>query len=252
MKDKKNPLLIIISGPSGVGKDAVIVRMKEMGLPFFFSVTATSRPRRPGEVEGVDYHFIDRDRFEEMIAKGEFLEWARVYGNLYGVPRKTVRQAMEEGKDAIVKVDIQGAATIKKLEPGAVSIFIAPPSMEELERRLRERKTETGTNLDLRLETAREEMKSRSSFDHVVVSEKDEIDAAISSIQDIINREKSRPESKAADRKASPVSLKPDEKKRFEKLTPERAGDDVLRVRRKHRYRIRLPRLIRRIRARLR
>ncbi len=247
-----NPLLIIISGPSGVGKDAILIRMREKELPFFYSVTATSRPQRPGEIDGTDYHFIDRLKFEKMIGNGDFLEWANVYGNLYGVPKNTIKQAMSEGKDAIVKVDIQGAATIKRLEPEAVSIFITPPSIQELERRLIERKTESGTNLELRLETAREEMQTQSSFDHVVVSQKDKIDTAITEIEEILKNEKSH---------AKPVIVKQEPQKRqtntksnknAEKLSSERVGDKVLRIRTKSRFRLRLPWFIRRIRARLR
>ena len=117
MDKNKKPLLVIISGCSGVGKDAILVRMKEWGLSYFFAVTATSRQQRPGEIDGIDYQFIEKDRFEEMIENGDFLEWANVYGNLYGVPKTTVEKAMKEGKDAIVKVDIQGAATLKRLFP---------------------------------------------------------------------------------------------------------------------------------------
>ncbi len=174
-----------------MGKDALLTRMKELGVPLFYSVTATSRPRRSREVDGADYHFIEKPRFEQMIRDGEFLEWANVYGNLYGVPRKMIEDAVAAGRDAIVKVDIQGAATIKRLKPEAISIFIAPPSMEELQRRLVERKTETGADLDLRLKTARGEMETASSFDHVVISHNNRIDEAIREIEFIIEREKS-------------------------------------------------------------
>lgn len=192
MDNKKNPLLVVISGCSGVGKDAILIRMKELGLPYYFAVTATSRPKRVGEVDGIDYQFIEKANFEKMIESGEFLEWANVYGNLYGVPKSTVRKAMAEGNDAIVKVDIQGAQTIKQIEPGAVTIFISPPSMGELERRLRERKTESGTDLELRLKTAQREMESQPAFDHVVVSHNNGIDQAITEIQNIIATEKRR------------------------------------------------------------
>ena len=186
-----NPLLVVISGPSGVGKDALLFRMKELGDPYFFAVTATTRPQRPGEIDGVDYHFVAPAKFEEMIEKGELLEWANVYGNLYGVPKKPVTQALAEGKDVIIKVDIQGAATIKRIAPEAVLIFISPPSMEETQRRLKERKTESATDLGLRLKKAKEEMKSLPLFDYVVVSQRDGIDPAISQIESIIMAEKS-------------------------------------------------------------
>lgn len=192
MDKNKKPLLVVISGCSGVGKDAILVRMKELGLSYFFAVTATSRQQRPGEIDGIDYQFIEKDRFEEMIENGDFLEWANVYGNLYGVPKTTVEKAMNEGKDAIVKVDIQGAATIKRVAPDAVTIFISPPSMEELERRLVQRKTESGTDLELRLKTAQKEMESQPKFDHVVVSYNNGIDQAIAEIEAIIESEKYR------------------------------------------------------------
>jgi len=187
-----NPLLIVISGPSGVGKDAVLLRMKELGHPYFFAVTATTRLKRAGEQDGADYHFVTRTEFEEMIEAGELLEWANVYSNLYGVPNKPIKEALAEGKDTIVKVDIQGAATIKSIAPEAILIFVSPPSPEELQRRLKERKTESVTDLELRLKKAQEEMESLPSFDYVVVSEKDKVDLAISQIESIITAEKSR------------------------------------------------------------
>lgn len=190
MEKTKNGLLVIISGCSGVGKDAIINRMKELKIPFFYAVTYTSRPRRAGERGGVDYHFVDQPTFEKMIQNDEFFEWANVYGNLYGVPKKTIKEALAQGKDVIVKVDVQGAATIKRIDPGAISIFIAPPSMEELRRRLTQRKTESGVDLERRLQTAQKEMESMPSFDHVVVSQNDGIDQAIAEIQNIIAAEK--------------------------------------------------------------
>lgn len=186
------PLLIVISGPSGVGKDALLSRMKEMGHPFFYAVTATTRPQRPGETDGVDYHFLTRVQFMEMIETGELLEWANVYGNLYGIPRKPVQQALTQGKDVIVRVDVQGAASIRRIAPEALLIFLSPPSMEELERRLRERKTEATADLELRLKTAQREMETLPSFDYVAVSQKDGVDLAISQIQAIITRHRSK------------------------------------------------------------
>ena len=130
------PLLIVLSGPSGVGKDAVLTRMRKLGHPFHYIITATTRPQRPGERNGVDYYFLSQEAFQQMIDKGQFLEWAEVYGNYYGVPRNKITQALSKGKDVIVKVDVQGAATIKKILSQVVFIFLMPPSMEELERRL--------------------------------------------------------------------------------------------------------------------
>jgi guanylate kinase len=186
------PLLIVISGPSGVGKDALLSRMKQTGYPFFYAVTATTRPQRPGETDGVDYHFLTRVKFMEMIEAGEFLEWANVYGNLYGIPKMPVQQALNQGKDVIVKIDVQGAASIKRIRPEALLIFLSPPSTEELERRLRTRKTEATADLELRLMATQKEMETLPSFDYVVVSENDGIDMAISQIQAIIMAEKER------------------------------------------------------------
>jgi len=187
-----NPLLIVLSGPSGVGKDAVLEGFKKRDYPMHYAVTATTRPRRKRETDGVDYHFVSKAEFENMIEKGELLEWANVYGNLYGVPRSELRQAMDKGKDVIVKVDIQGAATIKKTVPQAVFIFLAPPSMEDLNKRLKQRKTESSIDLEVRIKAAEKEMNSLSMFDYVVVNHKDGIGKAISQIESIITAEKCR------------------------------------------------------------
>jgi guanylate kinase len=157
-----------------------------------YAVTATTRPRRKKETDGVDYHFVSKAEFENMIEKGELLEWANVYGNLYGVPRSELRQARDEGKDLIVKVDVQGAASIKKTVPQAVFVFLAPPSMEDLNKRLKQRKTESSIDLEVRIKAAEKEMNSLSMFDYVVVNHKDGIGQAISQIESIITAEKCR------------------------------------------------------------
>ena len=185
-------LLVVLSGPSGVGKDAVLTRLREWGHPYHFAVPVTTRPRREQERAGVDYHFVSPARFQEMMDGEELLEWASVYENWYGVPRPPLQQALERGQDVIVKIDVQGAATIKSLVPQAVFIFLVPPSMEELEERLRQRHTESGADLALRLETAREEMKCLSMFDYVVVNPQDRVDWAASQIEAIIRAEKCR------------------------------------------------------------
>jgi len=186
------PLFIIISGPSGVGKDAVLARMKELGYPLKYITTLTTRPRRPNERDNIDYHFVSMERFQEMIENNDLLEWAKVYGNWYGVPKEEVKQALDKGQDIIVKVDIQGAATIKKILPQAIFIFLMPPSMEELLIRLKQRHTELPSDLALRLKTAEEEMKQLPLFDYIVVNRWDEIDLAVSGIQAIITAEKCR------------------------------------------------------------
>ncbi|MFQ5861015.1 MAG: guanylate kinase, partial [Dehalococcoidia bacterium] len=164
-----SPVLLVLSGPSGAGKDAVLKRMRTLQRPWHFVVTATTRPKRSGEQEGLDYIFLEPSTFQAMQERGEFLECAQVYGRWYGVPRQQVREALEQGRDVLMKVDVQGAATIKRLAPQAVFVFLAPPSLEELERRLRQRATESRTDLEVRIQTARQEMESLPSFDYLVV-----------------------------------------------------------------------------------
>ena len=137
------PLVIVLSGPSGVGKDAVLARLKESDFPLEFIVTITTRPRRDNEQNCVDYHFIPETKFREMIENKDLLEWANVYGNWYGVPEKPVNQALESGRNVIVKVDVQGATTIKKIMPRAILIFLTSSSMKELTTRLKNRHTES-------------------------------------------------------------------------------------------------------------
>ena len=185
-------LLIVLSGPSGAGKDAVLTKMKELGYPLEYITTVTTRPQRTNERDNVDYHFISMERFQEMISGKELLEWANVYGNRYGVPKEAVKQALDKGQDVIVKVDIQGAATIKKILPQAVFIFLMPPSREELAIRLKQRHTESAFNLALRLKTAEEEIKQLPLFDYIVLNKRDEIDLAVSEIKAIITAEKCR------------------------------------------------------------
>lgn len=187
-----NPLLIVLSGPSGVGKDAVLARIQASGYALEYIITVTTRRQRIKERDKVDYHFVSTEQFQKMIARHELLEWAEVYGNLYGVPKQPVKQALDRGQDTIVKVDIQGATTIKKLLPQAVFIFLMPPSMEELISRLKQRHTESPFNLDLRIKTAEQEIKQLPLFDYVVTNRQDEIDLAVLDITSIITAEKCR------------------------------------------------------------
>ncbi len=188
----KKPLLIILSGPSGVGKDALLNRMKELKYPLEYITTVTTRSRRAGEREHIDYHFITPQKFQDMIKQEELLEHANVYGNWYGVPKQPIKQALNRDRDTIVKVDIQGAAAIKKIVPQAVFIFLMPPSMEELGNRLKKRHTESSFDLNLRMQTATEEIKQLSLFDYVIYSQQDEIDGAVMDIVAIITAEKCR------------------------------------------------------------
>jgi len=186
------PLLLVLSGPSGAGKDAVLYRMKEMKIPFRHIVTATTRPKRPAEKNGTDYYFVSGADFQQMIEQKALLEYANVYGNWYGVPRQPVKEALERGEDVIVKVDIQGADSIKKLVPQAVSIFLVAPSMQELNNRLKQRNTESKTDLELRLQTAIEEMERQHHFDYVVVNHPQQLDSVVEEIKAIITTEKMR------------------------------------------------------------
>jgi guanylate kinase len=180
------PLLIVISGPSGVGKDTIIQRMKERNLPFQFVVTATTRPPRSNEVNGRDYFFCSHDEFAEMIEKGELLEYAIVYNDYKGIPKAQVSNALASGKDVVMRLDVQGAATIRKLSPEALMIFLSPQDETEMVNRLQERKTETPEGLKLRIATARQEMTHVNSFDYVVINRELHLDETVDTIISII------------------------------------------------------------------
>jgi guanylate kinase len=184
-----SPLLIVISGPSGVGKDTVIQRMKERQLPIHFVVTATTRPPRPDERHGVDYFFISREEFARMIEEDELLEYAIVYGDYKGIPKQQVREALASGKDVIMRIDVQGAATIRRLVPDAVLIFLTTASEEELVERLKRRKTESAEDLSLRIATARQELKRMAEFDYVVVNHEHALEETVDTIVAIIEAE---------------------------------------------------------------
>ena len=187
------PLLVVMSGPSGVGKDAVLKEMRLAGAPYYFAVTATTRPMRDAEVDGVDYIFVRDEDFRRMICGDELLEWAEVYGKLYGVPKDQIRSALRRGDDVILKIDIQGADNVRRQTRGAVYVFLTPPSMTELERRLKRRNTESLETMKVRLTTAAKEMEEAKKFDHVVVNRTDLAEEAAAEIMAIISRERARP-----------------------------------------------------------
>ena len=186
------PLLVILSGPSGVGKDAALEGLKKLDRPWYFAVTATTRIIREGERDGVDYIFLDEDTFFKMRERDEFLECAEVYGRWYGVPRNQVRNGLKSGKDVILKIDVQGAETVRRLIPEVVSIFMLPASLDELRDRLARRMTETSPDLDLRLKVAQDELARVSDFDYRVVNRDSCLEQAVFDIDAIISAEKCR------------------------------------------------------------
>ena len=186
------PLLIVISGPSGVGKDTVIQRMKERNLPIYFVVTAATRSPRPNEVHGKDYFFYTHDEFAEMIERGMLLEYAIVYNDYKGIPKDQVSDALSTGKDVVMRLDVQGAATIRKLCPEALMIFLTVEDEDDMVHRLQERKTETPEGLKLRIATARQEMTQVDSFDYVVINHENHLDETVDTIISIIVAEHHR------------------------------------------------------------
>ena len=165
-------------------------RMRQYHKPWYFIVTATTRPKRLGEIDGVDYIFMSKGRFQELLDQDGFLEYANVYGRYYGVPQTQIQDAFKSGQDVIVKTDVQGARTLRSKVSDALLIFLAPPDMEELERRLRTRKSETESDLEQRIQTAFSEMASQSEFDHVVVNHTNSLEVTVRNIEQIIDHEK--------------------------------------------------------------
>lgn len=188
----RRPRVFIISGPSGVGKDAVIEQLRERFPDAFFAVTATTRDRRPGEIDGVHYFFLAEDDFRERLADGEFLESATVYGNLYGVLKGPVRAALGRGQDVFVKVDVQGAAEIERIVSGAVSIFLSPESASTLLQRLKHRKTDDAAELMTRFATATRELSAASAFDYVIFNKQDRLEEALDEISAVVRAESCR------------------------------------------------------------
>lgn len=186
------PLLVVVSGPSGVGKDTLLQRLKDLGSDFWFVVTMTSRAQRPGEEDGKDYFFVTRDEFDDLIETDELLEHSLVYGEYKGIPKAQVRKALSTGKNVVMRIDVQGAEKIKRIVPDAVTIFLMPESEEELIRRLTERKTETPEGLQRRISTAREEMSRIPEFDFVVVNRAYQMNDAAADIDGIMRAERCR------------------------------------------------------------
>lgn len=186
------PLLIVISGPSGIGKDTVVDGLKARDLPFHFVITATSREPREYEVDGRDYFFYSQNEFESMIEAGEFLEYAWVYSAYKGVPKSQVRKALASGEDVVMRLDVQGAATVRSLCPEAILIFLTANTKDEWLQRLKDRRSETEEEMALRIETARKEYDQLDLFDYIVVNPANALDEALDVIESIIATEHHR------------------------------------------------------------
>jgi len=191
-KPKKKPQVLVLSGPSGVGKDTVLSRLRKQFPKMHYVITATTRPLRPGEIDGVDHIFLSEAEFRERLSRDEFLETAQVYEQWYGVPKEQVQRALARGQDVVARVDVQGAASIRREMPEAVLVFLMPPSFDELRRRLILRRTEGSQELALRLESAKRESEEAKWFNHIVVNATDEVTLTVTRIMDILEVERAR------------------------------------------------------------
>jgi guanylate kinase len=185
-------LVFVISGPSGVGKDTIKQHLKNRKFPLGYCVTATTRLARENEINGVHYFFVTDAEFDAMLVGGELIEHAVNHGKRYGIPFRGLRAGLRRGPDVLVTPDVQGAAALRAKYPGVVSIFIAPPSFDELKPRLAGRKSETPEELAIRLDTAAREMKRVGEFDYVVINERDRIDQTVDTVEAIVTAERQR------------------------------------------------------------
>lgn len=189
---QQTSLLIVISGPSGIGKDAVVQGLQARKLPVHFVITATSRPPRKNEIHGEHYFFYSKEEFETMIEAGEFLEHAWVYSDYKGVPKSQVRQALESGKDVVMRLDFQGAKTVRELSPDAILIFLTASDKDEWIQRLKSRRSESEEELALRIRTAKQEYESLDIFDYIVVNAEGQLERTLDIIENIITAEHHR------------------------------------------------------------
>mgnify|MGYP002638962102 FL=1 len=188
-----NPIVVVISGPSGVGKDVMIDRMIESDrIGFHFTVTATTRDPRPGEKDGINHHFVTVDDFVNLIANDDLLEWAQVYGNYYGVPKKQVRDALTAGNHVILRVDVQGAKRLSEIIPEALLIFIIPPSLDVLKSHLEKRGVDLEVDMTKRLVAANEEISQARLFDFTVTNVEGRLDDTVNQVVEIIESESQR------------------------------------------------------------
>jgi guanylate kinase len=192
-------LLFVLSAPSGTGKDTVINALKQQGIDFYVVPSVTTRAPRPGESEGNPYHFVSKEKFEEMVARDELLEYANVHGNWYGQPRQPIRDNLCAGRDVLLKIDVQGAAAVRRKVPEAIFIFLVPSSLEELALRLKNRQTETEAERKRRLEDARNELAQKDWYDYVIVNRQGNLQAAVDQLRAIILAEHARTQPRKID-----------------------------------------------------
>jgi guanylate kinase len=192
VQGKQRPMIVVLSGPSGVGKDAILERMAELKYPYHFVITATTREPRPGEVDGVNHYFVDRERFQKLIDSNELLEHAEVYGNMYGVPRQQVKEALAVGRHVMIRVDVQGAARIRQLVKDALLIFIMPPDLKSLQARLEDRGADAIEAITERRAKAINEINDAEWFDFRVVNHDDQLDQAVHEVINVIDVESER------------------------------------------------------------
>lgn len=188
----KQGLLFVLSAPSGAGKDTVIKALKEQGMDFYVVASVTTRAARPGESEGNPYHFVSQDTFDRMLEQGELLEHANVHGNWYGQPLQPIRENLQAGRDVLLKIDVQGAATVRKKIPGAIFIFLVPGSVEELVQRLAHRQTETEDERQRRLADAQKELAQRDYYDYTVENRQGHLSEAVAGLRAIMLAEHCR------------------------------------------------------------
>ena len=185
---ERSPLMVVISGPSGVGKDAVLRALKKSDFPIYHVVTMNTRSPRPGEKEGVDYFFVSRQKFEEMIKQDAFIEYSNVYEDYKGVPKAQIRKALASGKDVILRLYVQGAEKIKRLVPSAILIFLVPSNQKEWSMRLGGRH-KTDKDMETRIKTAREELVKAKDFDYIVTNTQNKLDETVQTIEAILTAE---------------------------------------------------------------
>ncbi len=184
--------LIVIVGPSGVGKGTVLKKVFQDLDNLVFSVSATTRPKRAGEIEGINYFFKSKQEFKQMIEKGELIEWAEFVGNFYGTPKKYIEDQVKANKDIILEIEVEGAKQIKQILPNALFIFLAPPSIEVLYKRLKERSTESEEKILARVEKSKQELQEINQFENLVINEEGKIEETAQSIIQIIQAHRSQ------------------------------------------------------------